>query len=97
MGCAVGSHCHIDGVFRELNAINRSFLAHFRAGFGCVIEQHLVEITACDLIRVIGLRAIAVLEVKLSSSVRARADDFAAVLFQESGAPVPLGAGNSVD
>src|SRR5215510_1099991 len=54
--------------------------------FGCVIEQHLIEITACDLIRMVGLRTIAVFEIKLRSSVRACAYDFAAVLFYEPGA-----------
>src|SRR5262245_26539265 len=51
-----------------------------------MIEQYLVEITACHLISVIGLRAIAVLKVKLGSTVGARAHDFAAVLFYEPGA-----------
>src|SRR5215467_1299201 len=82
----VRSYRKFDAVVRELNAINRSLLAHFRAGFGGMIEQQLVEITACDLIRVIGLRAVAVLEVKLRSSVGARTHDFAPVLFQEPGA-----------
>src|SRR5438477_6772181 len=50
-----------------------------------MIQQHLVEITACHLISVIGLRTIAVLKVKLRSSVRARAHDFAAVFFYEPG------------
>src|SRR4051794_17866242 len=50
-----------------------------------MIQQHLVEITACYLISVIGLRTIAVLEVKLRSSVGARAHDFAAVFFYEPG------------
>ena len=59
---------------------------HFRAGFGGVVEQHLVEITAYDLIRMIGLRAVTVLEVKLRSSVGACAHDFAPVLFQEPSA-----------
>src|SRR5437762_1438035 len=51
-----------------------------------MVEQHLVEITACYLISMIGLRAVAVLEVKLRSSVGARAHDFAAVLFYKPGA-----------
>src|SRR5882672_10862043 len=51
-----------------------------------MIQQHLVEITACHLISVIGLRTIAVLKVKLRSSVGARAHDFAAVFFYEPGA-----------
>ena len=51
-----------------------------------MIQQHLIEITACDLISVIGLRTITVLEVKLGSSVGARADNFAPVLFYEPGA-----------
>src|SRR4029077_5211016 len=42
--------------------------------------------TARDLISVISLRTIAVLEVKLGSRFRARAKDFATVLFHESGA-----------
>src|SRR4030095_6237474 len=51
-----------------------------------MIEQHLVEITACHLISVIGLRTIAVLKVELRSSVGASAHDFAAVFFYEPGA-----------
>src|SRR5262249_53025271 len=58
----------------------------FRAAFCGMTQQHLIKITACDLIGVIGLRTIAVLEVKLGSSFRARADDFAPVLFYEPGA-----------
>src|SRR5436190_23025634 len=50
-----------------------------------MIQQHLVEITACHLISMIGLRTIAVTKVKLGSSVGARAHDFAAVLFQKPG------------
>src|SRR5215211_4874217 len=49
-----------------------------------MIQQHLVEITTCHLISVIGLRTIAVLKVKLRSSVGARAHNFAAVFFYES-------------
>src|SRR5215475_908819 len=62
---AVGSHRQIDVVVRELDCFNLGLLAYFRAGFCRVIEQHLVEITAYDLISVIGLRAVAVLKVKL--------------------------------
>src|SRR5437764_6739670 len=51
-----------------------------------MIQQHLVEITACHLISVIGLRTIAVLKVKLRSSVGARSHDFAAVFLYEPGA-----------
>src|SRR4029078_3475379 len=50
-----------------------------------MIEQNLVEITTCDLISVIGLRAIAVLKVKLRSTVGTRAHDPPAVLFQDPG------------
>src|SRR5437762_9977656 len=50
-----------------------------------MIQQHLVEITACHLISMIGLRTIAVLKVKLRSSFGARAHDFAAVCFYEAG------------
>ena len=46
-----------------------------------MIEQNLVEITASDLISVIGLRTEAVLEIKLGSRVGTRAHDFAAVFF----------------
>src|SRR3954451_6723398 len=51
-----------------------------------MIQQHLVEITAGHLISVIGLRAVAILKVKLRSSIGARAHDFAAVFFYEPGA-----------
>src|SRR5262245_4359495 len=51
-----------------------------------MIEQHFVEIAACYLISVIGLRTVTVLKVKLRSTVGTRAHDFAAVFFYEPGA-----------
>src|SRR3954451_18312979 len=50
-----------------------------------MIQQHFIEIPPRDLIRVIGLRTVAVFEVKFGSSVAARTDDFAAIFFYESG------------
>src|SRR6266481_6641356 len=50
-----------------------------------MIQQYLVEITACHLISVIGLRTIAVLKVKLRSGIGARAHDFAAVFLYKPG------------
>src|SRR5215510_6699615 len=83
---AIGSDRQLNAVLRELDATDRSLFVHFRAGFTRMIKQHLVEILACDLVRVIGLRTVAVLEVKLRSRGRARAHDFAAVLLYEPGA-----------
>src|SRR5262245_6891783 len=50
-----------------------------------MIEQKLIEIAACHLVSVIGLRAITVFKVKLRSAIGARAHDFAAVFFYEPG------------
>src|SRR5262245_25514326 len=50
-----------------------------------MVEQHLVEITARYLIRVIGLRSVAVLEVELRSGVGTSTHNFAAVFFYEPG------------
>src|SRR5215472_3119886 len=83
---AVGSDCQLNAIIRELDAIHRSLFVHFRAQFCRMIQQYLIKITARHLISVIGLRAVAVLEVKLSSVIRARAHDFATVLFYEPGA-----------
>src|SRR5262245_18110041 len=75
-----------DAVVRELNGFNQSPLVYFRAGFGRMIEQHLVDIPTCYLRRAIRLRAIAVLKIKLRSGVGTRAHDLAAVFFYEPGA-----------
>src|SRR4029077_658272 len=83
MGRAVESDRQLDTIGRELDFFNCGLLMHFRTGFGGMIEQHLVEITARHLVSVIGLRTVAVLEVKLGSRIRARAHDFAAVFFYE--------------
>src|ERR1051326_666296 len=78
---AIGSHRQVDAVVRKLYCFNRSLFVHFRSRFGRMIEQKLVEITACDLVRVIGLRTITVLKIKFCSTVGACTHDFAAVLF----------------
>src|SRR5882724_3658939 len=83
---AVAFDRQLDLVLRELDSINRSLFVDFRAAFGSMIQQNLIEITACDLISVISLRTESVLEVKLGSRLRARAEDFATKLFHESGA-----------
>src|SRR5262249_11414809 len=64
---AIGSHRQIDAVARELDCFNQGLLVNVRSGFGRMIEQHLVEITARHLISVIGLRTIAVLKIELRS------------------------------
>src|SRR4029077_10663834 len=81
----VGFDRKLDVVLRELDSINRSLFVDFRAGFGGMIQQHLIKITAGYLIRMIGLRTIAVLEIKLRSGFRTRAEDFAAELLHEPG------------
>src|SRR2546423_9157996 len=83
---SVRSDRQLDAIVRELDAINRGLFVHFGARFCSMIQQHFIEITSCDLIRVIGLRTVAIFEVKFGSSVTARTDDLAAVFFYESGA-----------
>src|SRR5690242_9932999 len=82
----IASHRQLDALVRELDGFNRSLLVHFRAGLSRMVEQELVEIAAGDLIGVIGLRAIAVLEVKFRARLGTRAHDFAPVLLQEASA-----------
>ena len=61
-------------------------LAHFRAAFGGVIEQHLVEVGPRDLIRMIGLGAKGVLEIKFGPLLGTGAKHFAPEFFHEPGA-----------
>src|ERR1043166_3983003 len=82
---AVRSDSQLNSITREIDSLHRSLFVHVCAGFPRMIKQHLVEITACHLISVISLRMVAVLKVKLRPVLGARADDFAAVFFYESG------------
>src|SRR5437879_2585544 len=84
---SVSSNGKIDMFVEELNAIDRHFFMHFGAAFTRVIDQEFVEIRSRDLVSVVGLGTESVFEVKLRSRFRAGAEDFAAELFEETGAP----------
>src|SRR5467141_3109730 len=72
---------------RELSAIDRHFFVDLSPDFARVIEQEFVEIRSSDLVSVVGLGTESVFEIELCSGFRAGAEDFAAELFEETGAP----------
>ena len=79
-------HAQVDMLVCNLDALDGCLLMHVRPTFGGMIEQHLVEIGARNLIRVVGLGTEPVLEVKFGSLLGTRAKDFAAEFFHEPGA-----------
>ncbi len=75
----------LHSIFEKLDALDRGFLAHLGPVFGGVIEQQLVELRPRHLIRGIGLRAEAILEIEFHPFLRTGARHLAAVFPEETG------------
>src|SRR6267378_4209180 len=69
----------------EIDVLDQGFLAHFRARFRRVIQQHLVEFRSCHLIRTIGARTESILEVNLRGTASTGFRDLAPKFFEKAG------------